>query len=96
MRVDVLYVADCPNHGPAVDLVHEVVRDFGLDVPIREIEVPDMEAATRLGFLGSPTIRVDGRDIERDAESRTEYALSCRIYDHSGLPPRAWIERALR
>lgn len=96
MQIDVLYFAGCPNHGPSVDLVREVIRDLGLQLPVHEIEVPDSEAATRLGFLGSPTIRVDGRDIEPNAEVRTDYAMNCRVYGHSGIPPRAWIETALR
>jgi hypothetical protein len=96
MQIDVLYFAGCPNHGPSVDLVREVIRDLGLQLPVHQIEVPDSETATRLGFLGSPTIRVDGRDIEPDAELRTDYAMSCRVYGNSGIPPRAWIEAALR
>lgn len=96
MQIDVLYFSGCPNHGPAVDLVREVLRDLGMHHRVHEIEVPDPEGATRLGFLGSPTIRVDGRDIEPDAEKRTDYAMSCRVYGPSGVPPRAWIETALR
>jgi hypothetical protein len=96
MQIDVLYFAGCPNHGPTVDLVREVLRALDLQLPVHEIEVPDPEAATRLGFLGSPTIRVDGQDIEPGAGDRTDYAMSCRVYGHSGVPPRAWIETALR
>ncbi|MGH7726902.1 MAG: DF family (seleno)protein [Candidatus Eiseniibacteriota bacterium] len=96
MQIDVLYFAGCPNHGAAVDLVREVVRDLGLQLPVQEIEVPNPEAAVRLGFLGSPTIRVNGWDVEPDAGNRTDYAMSCRVYGHSGVPPRVWIETALR
>jgi hypothetical protein len=96
MQIDVLYCAGCPNYGPAVELVREVVRDLRLELPVHEVEVLDAEAARRLGSLGSPTIRVDGRDVEPHAEHRTDFALSCRLYGHSGVPPRSWIETALR
>ena len=42
--------------------------------------VSDLEAAERLRFLGSPTVRVHGRDIEPGADKRTDFALSCRVY----------------
>lgn len=58
-------------------------------------EVPDDEQAQRERFLGSPTIRVDGRDIEPGAAARTDYGLKCRIYQTpaglSGLPPDEWL-----
>jgi hypothetical protein len=54
----------------------------------------------RVRFLGSPTVRVNGRDVDPDAVDRTDYGLKCRIYrpDHPGesqLPPEEWIRAAL-
>lgn len=58
-----------------------------------------VEAAERLRFLGSPTIRVDGRDVEPGADDRNEFALSCRVYPSpegtSGLPLRSWVRASL-
>lgn len=66
---------------------------------IRVVEVEDVETAERLRFLGSPTIRVDGRDIEPGAGERTDYTLSCRIYrmggETSGRPDERWLRAAL-
>ena len=43
-------------------------------------DVPDQEAAQRLRFLGSPTIRVGGRDVDPYTEERSDYGLSCRVF----------------
>jgi hypothetical protein len=64
------------------------------------IEIPDQQAAEQARFLGSPTIRVDGRDVEPDADRCVEYLCSCRLYqgEHSlrGLPKEAWVRQALQ
>ena len=86
-----LYFDGCPNHEPAVALVERVDRDLGSGAEVRLVNVPDREAANRLRFLGSPTIRVDG--VDPLTEERNDYALSCRIFttDHgpAGQPEGA-------
>jgi hypothetical protein len=57
--------------------------------------VRDAEAAIRLEFLGSPTVRINGHDVDPAAHDRTDYSFSCRLYGDSGVPPRALIEQAL-
>ena len=93
--IEVLYFAGCPNHEPTISLANEVLSELGLFAEIREVEVRTPEDAERLRFLGSPSVRVDGKDIEPGAESCREYALSCRIYGDSGLPPKALLVAAL-
>lgn len=100
MNVEILTFEGCPNGAPAQELVAEVARELGVEAAIEVVDVPDPDAAERLRFLGSPTIRVGGRDVEPGAEARTDFVLSCRIYrtdaGTSGLPPRDWIRAALR
>ena len=94
-RVEVLFFEGCPNHRPAVELANRVVAEVAPGAHVLEVEVRDPEDAARLRFLGSPTIHVDGVDVEPEARSRTDYAMSCRIYAGAGLPPREMIEAAL-
>jgi hypothetical protein len=96
MRIELLYVRDCPNHRPALEMARQVINDLGLATEVEQIEVLDQPQAERLRFLGSPTLLVDGVDIDPDAASRTDYGLSCRIYGASGVPPRGLIASALR
>ena len=94
-RVEILYFEGCPNHEPAVRRVADVARELGVDVEIAETDVETPEHAQAMRFLGSPTIRVDGVDIEPSARSRTDFGYSCRTYAGSGVPSRPMIAAAL-
>jgi hypothetical protein len=94
--IEVLYFAGCPNHAPTVDLAREVIAELGLDAAIREVPVETAEAAEALRFVGSPSVRVNGRDIEPAAREQTEFALSCRMYGDAGVPPKELLIEALR
>ena len=63
------------------------------------VEVRDPDAATQLRFLGSPTVRVGGRDVEPGADARNDFVFSCRVYRGerglSGQPAEDWIRSAL-
>jgi hypothetical protein len=63
---------------------------------LREVAVATGAEAERLRFPGSPTVRVDGADIEPSSAGRGGYALGCRLYGGSGVPPRELVAAALR
>ena len=99
MRIEVLAFAGCPNRLPAVELAKRAVADAGLAAEVVVVDVETNEDAQTQHFLGSPTIRIDGRDVEPGSETRTDFARSCRIYrtaeGASGLPPIAFIRAAI-
>lgn len=96
MRVDVVYFDGCPNHAPVVSLLREVAGELGTPIELREVRVTSPEEAARERMLGSPTVLVDGVDLEPGARSRRDYAMSCRLYPgERGLPPREMIAAAL-
>jgi hypothetical protein len=66
--VEVLTFEGCPHAQPALELVERVIDELGLDATVRRVDVPDLETAATHRFLGSPTIRVNGRDVEPGAE----------------------------
>lgn len=98
--IEFLYWEGCPSHPEAMALLREVLADLGRDEKIVVTEVETDEQAERLRFPGSPTIRVDGRDVDPEsAEARP--ALNCRIYylpdgRVSPVPTREQLEAALR
>jgi hypothetical protein len=97
MHIEVLYFDGCPNHAPTVERVRQIAGDLGLQIGVEEINVTSFDEAQRLRFLGSPTVRVNGIDIDPAARCRTNYALSCRVYPGvSGLPPDELIVAALQ
>lgn len=95
-RIEIFYSADCPNHEPTVKLAREVLGELGLEAEVVEVAVETQADAETQRFVGSPSVRVNGRDIEPEAEDRTDFALSCRIYGTGGVPPRELLVEALR
>ena len=98
MKIEVLYVAECPSHPAAVRMVKDVLAAQGVATEVREILVRDEGMATELKFLGSPTIRVNGRDVAEDTRKAQSFALCCRLYPGSkqvGLPAAEIIHRAV-
>ena len=98
MRVEVLYFDGCPSHARLMPTLLALASAH--DAEIVQCRVETLKEAEEVRFLGSPSVRVDGRDIEPGAESRTDYGMKCRLYQsatgRSGLPPHEWIERALK
>ncbi len=95
MIVQVLYFTGCPNHTRTVELAREVIAEIGLDAEIEEVEVASDDDAAQLRFLGSPTVLVNGVDIEVGARARMDFGFSCRTYDGLGVPPRALMVAAV-
>jgi hypothetical protein len=95
MRIEVLYFEGCPNYLPAVERLRTVLRQEGLPADVSEIEVRDESTVKALKFFGSPTIRVNGLDIEADSRHVKETGFACRRYS-GGLPSEEMIRTALK
>jgi len=97
MQVRIVYFQGCPNHEPATALVQAVADEIGVPIELSEIRVESERDAKRERMLGSPTIQLDGTDIDPAARGRDDYAMSCRVFGGAdGLPPREMIAAALR
>jgi len=99
MRVEVLYFEGCPNLAPTVERVRAELLSHGLPKEIEEVEIHNQAEAEAFGFLGSPSVRINGLDIEREAHNLKSFGMSCRTYlegtVRSGSPSRDLIGRAL-
>ena len=99
MTVELLYFDGCPSHEALLPRLRALLADAGVTTEVELCRVESAEAAERDRFLGSPTLRIDGRDIEPAAAERTDYGLKCRLYATEnglrGTPPDALIRDAL-
>jgi hypothetical protein len=100
VRIELYFWAGCPSYPEAEALLRAVLAAEEIDAEIESIEVRTQEDAEALGFVGSPTIRIDGRDVDEDGAARSSPSLTCRIYTTeegavSPVPTRAQLERAL-
>jgi hypothetical protein len=94
MKIEVLYVPGCPNHRPAVEAVTNVLALESFETEISEVPVRNEREAHALQFPGSPTIRVNGADVE--PESISGFGLACRLYGQGlGVPSEAAIRTAV-
>jgi hypothetical protein len=98
MRVELLYFDGCPTYQAAEEALREVLGREGAEAEVELVAVNTDREAQRLRFPGSPTIRVDGRDLFPVPE-RTEYALGCRMYATPeglrGSPTSGMLKEAL-
>lgn len=100
MSVEVLYFDGCPGYEALLPRLRELLRETEVETGVELHAVETPEAAQAKRFLGSPTLRINGRDVEPGAEQRTDFGLKCRLYrgaaGASPLPPDEWILDALR
>ena len=73
--VEILHTEGCANWQAARDAVHRVAEEVGVVVSVSEVVVDTQEAAEALHFAGSPTVRVHNRDVQPEAQERTDYGL---------------------
>jgi hypothetical protein len=100
MKIELLFFEGCPSHEAFVPHLLELLAQARVDVPVEQRRVESAAAADRERFLGSPTLRVDGVDIDPGAGERTDYGLKCRLYPTEqglrGAPPDEWVIDALQ
>ena len=100
MKVELLYFAGCPHYEALLPHLRGILKREGIETEVDLFRVETEEDAQDVGFLGSPTVRVDGHDVEADAAQRDDFGLKCRIYHTpeglKGAPPDEWIVATIR
>ncbi len=99
MEIKLLYFDGCPSHEKASELLDEVLRERNLDVGVEKVNVTSEEMAVDEKFLGSPSIKINGEDVDPVAKESTAYSRKCRIYKTDegiiGWPTREMIASAI-
>ena len=94
MKIEVLYVPGCPNYEPAVERIEKVLELESLRGDIQRIPVHSDAEAKELKFPGSPTIRINGNDVQPDGTNAP--GIACRLYpDRSGFPSEHMLRIAI-
>ncbi|MBI5182837.1 MAG: DUF2703 domain-containing protein [Nitrospinae bacterium] len=100
MKVELLYFDGCPTYKEAMKILKECVHEVDPTIRIEKIKVISNDHARSLEFLGSPTIRINGRDIEEKAQGWKDFGLRCRVYESQegfgGIPTKEMILKALQ
>jgi glutaredoxin len=100
LLVDVLYYEDCPHYKEAADALKEVLAEEHVEARVTMVKVAKGGEAEAFGFIGSPTILVDGHDVQRGMDHTSPFQGHCRIYRWRGnvfeIPPKDMIREALK
>ncbi len=99
MKVELLYFDGCPSHEKAVESLKDVLEETGIEAEIERINVVDDDMAVEQKFFGSPSIRINGVDVDPVARESTAYSRKCRIYNTDegilGWPTKRMIRSAI-
>ena len=74
MKIELLYLGDCPNYVPARAVLQEALRLEQVAADVAEMEIKDEAMARAIGFIGSPSIRINGADVD------PEVPFLCRFH----------------
>ena len=98
MKIELLYFDDCPNWQAVLEEINGLLAAKGVEGDVDDIRVASTQEAERLRFPGSPTIRINGEDVDPEVPS-SGFELACRIYEVDGKlmgrPPMEWIDAAI-
>jgi hypothetical protein len=99
VTIEVLFIDGCPNYVHAIERMKEVLREMNLTCEVVEIRIADSATAKSLRLIGSPTVMVNGLDIEPSARASEEFGFGCRTYvsgdQRDGLPAKQLIREAI-
>lgn len=99
MKIELLYFDGCPSYQRALQNLKEVLAEEGIRAPVELVKVRSPEEANVRRFLGSPTIQIDGVDLEGPEAVGSGVGFGCRVYAHnghlSGWPSKEQIRAAL-
>ena len=99
MTIELLYFDGCPNHEAFMPQLRTLLDGAGVDEEVHLVRVETEDEAQAAGFLGSPSLRLNGRDVEPGAAERSDFGLKCRLYQTpvglSGTPPHELVLAAL-
>jgi hypothetical protein len=100
VKIELLYFEDCPHWKPTLSLVESVAAELSISAEIVLCNVKNQRDAVAYRFLGSPSLRIDGHDLEELDNLGEEFGVTCRVYKNgdvfSGTPSREAVMQRLR
>jgi hypothetical protein len=99
LTIEVFFIDGCPNYQPTIDRVHQILEEMAMTADVLNIRVADSDSAQANRFAGSPTVHVDGVDVDPSVRTSSQFGVMCRTYPdggrRQGVPPTELIRQAL-
>ncbi len=93
IKLEFQYFEGCPNQKKMSDNLKEAIKGLEDKIDLKEILVEDEVTAKRVGFRGSPTLLIDGIDVEGLTVPENP-SLACRFYP-GGVPSAELIRKKI-
>ena len=97
MKVEFLYFEGCPSYIKTLENLKEILSDEKIESELKLIKVESPSEAEFHGFQGSPSIRINGVDLEGKKDG---YSYNCRLYKIdgklTGIPGKEYILKRLK
>ena len=74
--IEILVAPGCSSHQPTKVMIEKVVEETGVQATVKEIIVTNIGQALAVKFLGSPSVRVNGIDVEPESKNQKGYGIS--------------------
>ena len=94
MNVRVVYIDGCDATPPTIAMVEKIANEFGLEITIEKVLIETVDQAKKHRLIGSPTIQINGLDIEPEVRNLEQFGLTWRRYGASAMPPEEMVKAA--
>jgi hypothetical protein len=93
-KIEFYYFEGCPSYKRALDHLKEIINEENIKADLKLVRVESPEDAQKVGFQGSPSIKIDGQDMEG---RESDVSFTCRIYNIdgalTGIPSKEYIRK---
>ena len=100
VNIGIFFIEGCPGVSSIADNIKEVIAEEAVDAEISLVLIETPEDARRLQFTGSPTVRINGMDIEPNRQAVKDYGMRSRHYNINGkksdYPTKSMIRDAIK
>jgi len=100
LRILLVYHEKCPNFKNVLKDLKDALTEEKTNAQIQIVKLSNLQEAKNLHIVGSPTIRINNKDIDPSIKKSSNYSLKCRSYFYHGKitasPPKEFIIEAIR
>ncbi len=76
MQIRILSTEGCANTPPTISRIEDIAKELGVPIRIEKIRITTQEEASRNKFFGSPTVQINGVDLDPEKRESTAYGLA--------------------
>jgi hypothetical protein len=99
-EIYIMFINGCPGISTVAKYIKEVIAEEAIDAKISMVLIETLENARKLHFTGSPTVRINGMDVETNSLDNKDYGLQSRQYYMNGkkynIPSKSMIKDAVK